>query len=140
MDLRAVRRFCEGCQAEGNQVMRTFLDDAGRIELPDRVQSQLGVKAGDLLAWEEEGGRWFLEPADSRTAPSNQAAVAPGVSPGVSPGERGAATAAGESDDDELHWEDLDYEPLSLRRVGQVRFRIRRRGKLQPAPYNLDEE
>ena len=51
--------------------MRTTLDQTGRIELPDSVQSQLGVKAGDDLLWENHGGRGVimaagLEPQESQ--------------------------------------------------------------------------
>jgi bifunctional DNA-binding transcriptional regulator/antitoxin component of YhaV-PrlF toxin-antitoxin module len=42
--------------------MRALLDNAGRIRLPDLVQAQLGVKPGDELAFDEELGRWFIEP------------------------------------------------------------------------------
>ena len=40
--------------------MRTTLDQTGRIELPDSVQAQLGVKAGDEVLLENHGGQWVI--------------------------------------------------------------------------------
>jgi bifunctional DNA-binding transcriptional regulator/antitoxin component of YhaV-PrlF toxin-antitoxin module len=121
--------------------MKTLVDDAGRIQLPDLVQAQLGVKPGDELDWEEEDGRWFLGPASSRPVrpePSVRSRATPNAAPPRE--QRSAANSAGETDHDDLNWEDLDYEPLSLPRAGQVRLRVLRRGKLQPLPHDLDEE
>jgi AbrB family looped-hinge helix DNA binding protein len=42
--------------------MRVFLDDAGRIELPNSVQAQLGIKPGDELALEDLNGQWVIKP------------------------------------------------------------------------------
>ena len=40
--------------------MKTTLDQTGRIELPDSVQAQLGVKAGDEVVLEKHGGQWVI--------------------------------------------------------------------------------
>jgi len=40
--------------------MKTTLDHTGRIELPDVVQAELGVKAGDEVLLENQGGRWVI--------------------------------------------------------------------------------
>lgn len=45
--------------------MKTLLDNSGRIQLPDFVQAQLGVKPGDELALEEENGKWLIKVADT---------------------------------------------------------------------------
>lgn len=91
--------------------MKTSIDEAGRILLPQLVQSHLGVKPGDELALQEVNGQWFLKPI----------------------------IAAADVDDD-LNWEELDYEPISPRPSGQVMVRIERRGKLMPMAHNLDDE
>ena len=124
---------------EGYVVMKALLDDTGRIRVPDRVQADLGVKGGDELAWEEENGRWFLEAAGSKSAGAERASGPDDMSNSVTPRDRCAPSAVA-SDRDELNWEDMDYESLPLRRVGQVHFRIKRRGRLQPMPHHLDEE
>jgi bifunctional DNA-binding transcriptional regulator/antitoxin component of YhaV-PrlF toxin-antitoxin module len=124
---------------EGYEVMRALLDDTGRIRVPDRVQADLGVKVGDELAWEEENGRWFLEAAGSKSAGAERALGPDDVSNSVTPRDRCTSSAVA-SDCDELNREEMDYESLPLRRVGQVRFRIKRRGRLQPMPHDLDEE
>jgi bifunctional DNA-binding transcriptional regulator/antitoxin component of YhaV-PrlF toxin-antitoxin module len=124
---------------EGTEVMKALLEDTGRIRVPDRVQADLGVKVGDELAWEEENGRWFLEPAGAKSPGAEQATGAGDISHSATPSDRCAPSAA-ESDRDDLNWEDMDYEPLPLRPVGKVRFRIQRRGKLHPMPHDLDEE
>ena len=117
-------------QVRGIMVMRTFVDDAGRIQLPDLVQAQLGVKPGDELAWEEENGRWFLGPARARPIrpePSIGSRDTPNAAP---PRERRpTASSAGTTDHDDLNWEDLDYQPVSLPRAGQVRLRIQPQGQ-----------
>lgn len=121
--------------------MKTLLDEAGRIQLPDLVQTQLGVKPGDELAWEEENGRWFLGPASARPIrpePSVGSRDTPHAAP--KPEQLPTANSASKSDHDDLDWEDLNYESLSLPPAGQVRLRIQRRGKLQPLPHDLDEE
>jgi len=42
--------------------MRLFLDDAGRIELPTSVQTQLGIKPGDELVLEVLDGQLVISP------------------------------------------------------------------------------
>ncbi len=101
----------------GSMALKTLLDDAGRMELPDFVQAQLGVKPGDELALEEENGKWFIKPA-ALSLPSSTA----------------------DTDDDDLNWQDLDYHPVPLKRAKQVAVQIEHRGKLQPMAHDLDEE
>jgi bifunctional DNA-binding transcriptional regulator/antitoxin component of YhaV-PrlF toxin-antitoxin module len=43
--------------------MKAILDQTGRIELPDSVQAQLGVKAGDEVLLENHGGHWVIAAA-----------------------------------------------------------------------------
>jgi bifunctional DNA-binding transcriptional regulator/antitoxin component of YhaV-PrlF toxin-antitoxin module len=91
--------------------MTTSIDEAGRILLPQHVQSQLGVKPGDKLALQEVNGQWFLKPV----------------------------TTAADCHDD-LNWEELDYGPIPTRPSGQVTLRIEQRGKLMPMAHDLDDE
>ena len=51
-----------------------------------------------------------------------------------------AATVADDSHGDNLHWEDLDYEPVPLQPVGQITVRVAHRGKLKPMVHALDDE
>ena len=46
-------------------IMRVFLDDAGRIELPHSLQTQLGIKPGDELVLEDLDGQWVIKSACS---------------------------------------------------------------------------
>lgn len=89
--------------------MKTLLDEAGRMQLPVAVQTQLGVKPGGELTLEQENGNWLIK--------------AVGLPANGSP--------AGSSDDD-LNWEDLDYHFVPANRSRKVAIRIERRGKLQP--------
>ena len=100
--------------------MRALLDNAGRIRLPDLVQAQLGVKPGDELALEEEHGRWFIKPGTSPDTPHE------------------LVTPRDDSDDD-LDWEELAYDPVPLKRTGQVSVRIAHPGKLPPTVPAADE-
>ena len=100
--------------------MKALLDSAGCIRLPDLVQAQLGVKPGDELAFEEEHGRWFITPGASAETPHE------------------LVTPQRVSDDD-LNWEELSYDPVPLKRAGQVSVRITHRGKLQPTVPVSDE-
>ena len=97
--------------------MNTLLDGVGRIKLPDFVQADLGVKPGDELTLIEENGRWLIKASASSPA-------------------RPTATADGE----DLNWEDLGYDPVPLKRGGQVAVQFERRGRLQPMAHDLDEE
>ena len=92
--------------------VQTSIDEAGRILLPQLVQSQLGVKPGDDLALHEVNGQWFLKPI----------------------------TAAANPHDDDLNWEELDYHPIPPRPSGQVTVRIEQRGKLMPMAHDFDDE
>ena len=120
--------------------MKTFLDGAGRIELPDFVQVNLGVKPGDELALEEENGKWFITSAKSCNGrrefcrPDGARDVAP------DPEQSGLVPPLADTDADDLHWEELDYEPVPLKRAGQVAVRVEHRGQLKPLAHNLDEE
>jgi bifunctional DNA-binding transcriptional regulator/antitoxin component of YhaV-PrlF toxin-antitoxin module len=91
--------------------MTTSIDEAGRILLPQLVQSQLGVKPGDELALQEVNGQWFLK----------------------------AVTTAADLHDD-LNWEELEYGPIPPSPSGQVTLRVEQRGKLMPMAHNLDDE
>ena len=95
--------------------MKTLLDDAGRIELPVSVQTQLGVKPGDELTLEEEDGKWLIKPARM------SADVLPAISAV-----------------DDLNWEDLDYHVVPLNRSRKLAVRIEQRGRLEPMAHDLD--
>ena len=92
--------------------MKTSIDEAGRILLPQLVQSQLGVKPGDDVALQEVNGQWFLKPI----------------------------TAAAGIHEDDLNWEEPDYDSIPPRPSGQVTVRIERRGKLMPMAHGLSDE
>jgi bifunctional DNA-binding transcriptional regulator/antitoxin component of YhaV-PrlF toxin-antitoxin module len=42
--------------------VKTTLDSQGRIQLPDAVQSQLGVKPGDDLLLTQQDAQWVIVP------------------------------------------------------------------------------
>ncbi len=46
--------------------MKAILDEAGRIQLPEDVRSQLGLEPGDEVILESRAGEWLLRPAQSR--------------------------------------------------------------------------
>jgi bifunctional DNA-binding transcriptional regulator/antitoxin component of YhaV-PrlF toxin-antitoxin module len=89
----------------------TSIDEAGRIPLPQLVQSQLGVKPGDKLTLRELNGQWLLN----------------------------RVTTVTDSHDDDLGWEELNYAPIPPNPLGQVTARIERRGKLKPMAHDLDD-
>lgn len=41
--------------------MKTIMDEVGRIQLPEDVRTQLGVKPGDEVVLEERAGEWVLK-------------------------------------------------------------------------------
>jgi bifunctional DNA-binding transcriptional regulator/antitoxin component of YhaV-PrlF toxin-antitoxin module len=41
--------------------MKTIVDEIGRIQLPEFVRTQLGVKPGDEVVLEERAGEWVLK-------------------------------------------------------------------------------
>ena len=43
--------------------MNVTVDPSGRIELPDALRAQLGLKSGDRLVIEPENGCWVIRPA-----------------------------------------------------------------------------
>jgi bifunctional DNA-binding transcriptional regulator/antitoxin component of YhaV-PrlF toxin-antitoxin module len=45
--------------------VKTIIDDAGRIQLPDVVQAQLGVKPGDEVLLENRNGEWAIKPVQA---------------------------------------------------------------------------
>ncbi len=51
----------------GRFYMKTIVDDAGRIQLPENVRAQLGVKPGDEILLEAHAGEWILKSANSAT-------------------------------------------------------------------------
>ena len=42
--------------------MNVIVDPSGRIELPDALRAQWGLKSGDRIVIEEENGRWVIKP------------------------------------------------------------------------------
>ena len=122
----------------GGLSMKTSLDDAGRIELPDFVQEQLGVKPGDELALEEEDGKWLITPPISTSGSCPETPGPDGVSdsPPALMQPRTASQPAG-IDDEDLAWKELDYDAVPLERVGQVNVKIECRGRLEPMALDL---
>jgi len=47
--------------------VKTVVDEAGRIQLPEDVRTQLGVKPGDEVVLEERAGEWILRSANTQT-------------------------------------------------------------------------
>jgi AbrB family looped-hinge helix DNA binding protein len=47
--------------------MKTVIDDAGRVQLPENVRAQLGVRPGDEVVWEERAGEWVIKSAHAAT-------------------------------------------------------------------------
>jgi AbrB family looped-hinge helix DNA binding protein len=43
--------------------MKAILDEAGRIQLPDDLRTQLGIKPGDEVILEAHAGEWVLKSA-----------------------------------------------------------------------------
>lgn len=117
--------------------MKTLLDEAGRIQLPVDVQTQLGVKPGDELALEEENGRWLIKPVGLSATGPRQSLSSQGVSDAA---QLPAQSPPADSADDDLNWEELDYHSVPLNRSRQVAVRIEHRGRLQPMAHDLDEE
>jgi bifunctional DNA-binding transcriptional regulator/antitoxin component of YhaV-PrlF toxin-antitoxin module len=50
-----------------DHAMKTTLDETGRIALPEPVQAQLGVKAGDDVLLENHAGQWVIRAARDRS-------------------------------------------------------------------------
>jgi AbrB family looped-hinge helix DNA binding protein len=53
--------------ADGESIMKTTIDAAGRILLPADLQTRLGVKPGDEIVLEERAGEWVIKPANAAT-------------------------------------------------------------------------
>ena len=51
-----------------------------------------------------------------------------------------SATKGAAVDSEDLNWENLDYNPVALKRAGQVPAKIERRARLQPPAHALDQE
>jgi bifunctional DNA-binding transcriptional regulator/antitoxin component of YhaV-PrlF toxin-antitoxin module len=47
--------------------MKTTIDSFGRIQLPENLQAQLGVKPGDEVVIEERGGEWVIKSAHAES-------------------------------------------------------------------------
>jgi bifunctional DNA-binding transcriptional regulator/antitoxin component of YhaV-PrlF toxin-antitoxin module len=47
--------------------MKTIVDEIGRIQLPELVQAQLGLKPGDEVVLEQRAGEWVLKSAHTQT-------------------------------------------------------------------------
>jgi bifunctional DNA-binding transcriptional regulator/antitoxin component of YhaV-PrlF toxin-antitoxin module len=112
--------------------MKALIDELGRVQLPDFVRTQLGVKPGDPLSLDEHDGKWFLGPV-TRSASENGAddVMAPSV-------QASPEAFLGPSDD--LSWEELDYAPVPLKSAGQIRVRIEHAGRVKPLVHELDDE
>jgi hypothetical protein len=113
--------------------MNALIDELGRVELPDLVRTQLGVKPGDTLSLDEEDGKWFLQPvARSVGGEIGTRDVAP------SSIQAWPETPLASGDD--LSWEELDYVSVPLKPVAQIKVRIEPAGSVKPIPHDLDEE
>ena len=89
--------------------MKTLLDDAGRIQLPVSVQTQMGIKPGDELTLEEVNGKWLIKPFH---LPADELPVIDAV--------------------EDLDWEDLDYFTVPPNQSRKLAVRIKHRGRLEP--------
>jgi bifunctional DNA-binding transcriptional regulator/antitoxin component of YhaV-PrlF toxin-antitoxin module len=47
--------------------MKTTIDSTGRIQLPEDLQSRLGVKPGDEIVLEERAGEWIIKAAQGES-------------------------------------------------------------------------
>jgi hypothetical protein len=101
--------------------MQALIDELGRVELPDFVRTQLGVKPGGMVSLDEQDGKWFLGPV---TAPES----------GETMPERSAPDLVA---DDDLSWEELDYAPVPLQPVARIDVRISQAGSLKPMSHEL---
>jgi len=70
--------------------MKSVIDETGRIQLPEEVRLQLGVKPGDQVILEPRAGEWVLRSAQASTGLAWEGNVL--VHRGTSP--PGAATDA----------------------------------------------
>lgn len=120
--------------------MKTWLDGSGRIELPDLVLVNLGVKPGDELALDEENGRWFIKSAKSGKSPRKSRRPDDLHDAAPSPESPQTVPPPADPGTDDLHWEELDYRPVPLKRAGQVAIQLKHRGPLKPMPHHLEEE
>ena len=48
--------------------MKAVLDEAGCIQLPDDVRSQVGVKPAEEVVLEARSGEWVLKSANAKTS------------------------------------------------------------------------
>jgi len=60
-DVQRLHRCNERCD------MKTVIDESGRIQLPENVRTQMGVKAGDEILLEERAGEWVLKSTNTGT-------------------------------------------------------------------------
>ena len=93
--------------------METVLDASGRIQLPDVVQAQLGIRPGDWLSIEESAGGWSLK---KRSQPTPKI------------------------DEEDLNWPDLEYFPVPPKQTKEITVKIELRGRMEPLVHELDEE
>ena len=105
--------------------MKALIDERGRVELPDFVRTQLGVKPGDTLSLDEQDGKWFLQPVTR--SPGSEAGSEDVLSPSVP-----ARPEALLDPNDDLSWDELDYAPVPLKSVGQISVRIERADSVRP--------
>ena len=47
--------------------MKTMIDSSGRIQLPQDLQTQLGVRPGDEVVFEERAGEWIIRSAQAES-------------------------------------------------------------------------
>lgn len=45
--------------------MKTTVDECGRIQLPESLRTQMGLKTGDEVVLENAQGQWVLKPVTS---------------------------------------------------------------------------
>src|SRR5712692_2064660 len=56
-------RAFSNIQTSGGLTVKTTIDSTGRIQLPEDLQVQLGVKPGDEVVFEERAGEWVIKSA-----------------------------------------------------------------------------
>jgi hypothetical protein len=110
--------------------MKALIDEQGRVELADLVQSQLGVRPGDMLSLDERDGKWFLQPIPrtARTAAESSCF------------QRQSEALCPSNDLNFENCEELDCAPVRVKPVATVTMRVEQAGRAKPMSHELDED
>jgi hypothetical protein len=84
---------------------------------------------------------WLIKPVRLSAASPDKSLSSQGVADeGPLPAQSPAASPPGDNGDDDLNWEELDYDPVPLKHARRVTVHIEHRGRLHPLAHDLDEE